>query len=200
MRDTQNIREVISLSPDYMGFIFHENSPRHAGNQLDEALLKDFPKSIRKVGVFVNADPAEVKSKFSRFGLDYVQLHGEEPVEYVASLFAVGIKVIKAFGIGTSFDFAQLKPYHPYVDFFLFDTKGKSGGGTGRKFDWEILKNYDRQDPFFLSGGISPSDIRQLKSSPYNIHAIDVNSKFELKPGLKDIAKLKQLKKIVNEY
>lgn len=195
MRTTQNIKDVLNLEPDYMGFIFYKKSPRDVGEELDEALLKGFPESTKKVGVFVNADLVELKHKVAQFGLDYVQLHGDESVEYVAELFAVGIKVIKVFSIGSSFEFDQLKQYRPYVDFFLFDTKGESRGGTGKTFDWEVLKKYDQKVPFFLSGGIDLENLKHLKIlEGMNLHALDVNSRFELAPGLKDIEKIKELK------
>lgn len=194
MRDSKNIEQLLALKPDYMGFIFYGKSPRDVEGVLDEALLNSFPDSTKKVGVFVNASDQEVKKKVAQFGLDYVQLHGDESVEYVADLFAVGIKVMKVFSIGGSFDFAQLGQYNPYVDFFLFDTKGKARGGNGEAFNWEILKQYDQKTPFFLSGGIDLNNAKALKTlKGMNIHAIDVNSKFELEAGLKDVERIKKL-------
>lgn len=194
MRDSENIEQLLALQPDYMGFIFYEKSPRDAEDVLDQKLLRNFPEQTKKVGVFVNADLDEVKQKVRAYTLDYVQLHGDESVEYVAELFAVGIKVIKVFSIGEAFDFEGLDIYNPFVDFFLFDTKGKARGGNGEVFNWEILKAYDQEVPFFLSGGIDLENIDSLKAlGDLNIHAIDVNSKFELMPGLKDIKRIKEL-------
>jgi phosphoribosylanthranilate isomerase len=128
--------------------------------------------------------------------LTLVQLHGDESVEYVGELYAVGIKVIKVFSIGERLDFEQLKPYKGLVDYFLFDTKGKERGGNGVAFDWDILKGYDQSVPFFLSGGIDNENIGDLSGlGEMNIHAIDVNSKYEIEPGLKDIELLKVLKR-----
>ncbi len=198
MRDSGNIRQLLKLQPDYMGFIFYEKSKRFAP-ELDAELLNDFPSETKKVGVFVNASLEEVKGKVDRYGLDLVQLHGDESVEYVGDLFAAGIRVIKVFSVGDSFDFEQLKPYKGLVDFFLFDTKGKERGGNGVTFDWELLKAYDQSVPFFLSGGIDNEYISALESlKGMNIHAIDVNSKYEIAPGLKDIEELKKLKKAIS--
>ena len=194
MRDSENIEQLLALKPDYMGFIFYEKSPRDAEDVLDQELLRNFPEQTKKVGVFVNADLGLVKEKVKTFGLDYVQLHGDESVEYVAELFAVGIKVIKVFSVGDEFDFEGLDIYNPFVDFFLFDTKGKARGGNGEVFNWEILKDYNQEVPFFLSGGIDLENIDSLKAlEDMNIHAIDVNSKLELTPGFKDIERVKKL-------
>lgn len=198
MRDSGNIRQLLKLQPDYMGFIFYEKSKRFAP-ELDAELLNDFPSETKKVGVFVNASLEEVKGKVDRYGLDLVQLHGDESVEYVGDLFAAGIRVIKVFSVGDSFDFEQLTPYKGLVNFFLFDTKGKERGGNGVTFDWELLKAYDQSVPFFLSGGIDNENISALESlKGMNIHAIDVNSKYEIAPGLKDIEELKKLKKAIS--
>ncbi len=195
MRDSQNIRELLLLNPDYMGFIFYEKSPRNVGEVLDDVLLKSFPESVQKVGVFVNASLDFVKEKVARYGLQLVQLHGDESPAYVADLFAVGIRVMKVFSVGDEFDFKQLGQYNPFVEYFLFDTKGKARGGNGEVFNWELLKGYDQKIPFFLSGGIDLENVDELeKLETMNIHAIDVNSKFELEPGLKSIEKVEKLK------
>lgn len=194
MRDSDNIKELLKLQPDYMGFIFYEKSKRNAIN-LDAQLLRSFPSTTQKVGVFVNAPLDEVKSKVDYFQLDLVQLHGDESVQYVGELFAAGIKVIKVFSVGEIFDFNVLKPYKGLVEYFLFDTKGKERGGNGVVFDWEILKNNDQSVPFFLSGGIDNDNIEGIKRlGEMNIYAIDVNSRYEIEPGLKDIELLKELK------
>lgn len=195
MRDSQNIRELLLLNPDYMGFIFYEKSPRNVGEVLDDVLLKSFPESVQKVGVFVNASLDFVKEKVARYGLQLVQLHGDESPAYVADLFAVGIRVMKVFSVGDEFDLKQLGQYNPFVEYFLFDTKGKARGGNGEVFNWELLKGYDQKIPFFLSGGIDLENVDELeKLETMNIHAIDVNSKFELEPGLKSIEKVEKLK------
>ncbi|MCL4159773.1 UNVERIFIED_CONTAM: hypothetical protein GTU68_035233 [Idotea baltica] len=127
-----------------------------------------------------------------------VQLHGDESPAYVADLFAVGIRVMKVFSVGPAFDFRQLGTYNPFVEFFLFDTKGKARGGNGEVFDWNLLKDYDEKVPFFLSGGIDLENAGALSGlEGMNVHAIDVNSKFEVEPGLKDIESVRTLKNIL---
>jgi phosphoribosylanthranilate isomerase len=195
MRESTNISELLKLSPDFMGFIFFAKSKRDVADSLGADLLASFPDSTQKVGVFVNAELDFVKGKVEQFGLDLVQLHGDESPEYCFDLKSKGIKVMKVFSVAESFDFNQLEAYKPYVDFFLFDTKGKERGGNGVQFDWSILKGYDQEIPFFLSGGIDLENLEQLSElKGMNLYAIDVNSKFEIEPGLKDVRRLKELK------
>lgn len=197
MRKSSNIRELLRLQPDYIGFIFFEKSKRNAAEILNTDLLKSFPSTTQKVGVFVNADIDFVTKKIEDFGLDMVQLHGDESPLFCNEIKSIGIKVIKVFSVGESFDFEQLKDYEDSVDFFLFDTKGKERGGNGVAFDWKLLDAYEGQTPYFLSGGIDLENIEfigKLKTQPF---AIDVNSKFEIEPGLKDIEKLKTLKSMI---
>ena len=195
MKDAHNIEELIQVSPDYMGFIFYKNSPRHVGDSLDKVQVAGFPKHIRKVGVFVDEPVDAIMKTAKGFGLDLVQLHGSESPEEVGQLGQAGLKVIKAFAVEDGFDFSQLNPYKPYTDFFLFDTKGKYKGGNGQAFDWNILKEYDQEIPFFLSGGISVGNIDGLKAlDGMNLHAVDVNSQLEIAPGLKDIELIRNLK------
>lgn len=195
MRESTNISELLKLSPDFMGFIFFAKSKRDVADSLDVELLASFPDSTQKVGVFVNAELDFVKGKVEQFGLNLVQLHGDESPEYCFDLKSKGIKTMKVFSVGESFDFNQLEAYKPYVDFFLFDTKGEERGGNGVQFDWSILKGYDQEIPFFLSGGIDLENLEQLSElKGMNLHAIDVNSKFEIEPGLKDVDKLGKLR------
>lgn len=195
MRARQNIIDLLVLEPDYMGFIFYEQSPRNASNILNMELLRSFPACTKKVGVFVNEEINKVAETVMKFELDVVQLHGDETVEYVLKLKEKGLSIIKAFSIDKKFDFDQVPYYEPYVDYFLFDTKGEVRGGTGKKFDWGLLKNYNRNVPYFLSGGIDLANLTDLEVlSGKNLHAIDVNSKFETQAGLKNIEKLKRLK------
>lgn len=198
MRDSQNIKDLLSLRPDYMGFIFYEKSPRNAEEGLDTELLKSIPSSTEKVGVFVNASFDFIMERVSLFELDMIQLHGEESVDLVKQLKVEGLEVVKVFGVNDEFDFAQIQPYKAHVDFFLFDTKSKQRGGTGVQFNWEKLKEYDQEVPFFLSGGISNENIAALDGLKcLNIYAIDVNSKYEIEPGLKDIEKIKELVNVI---
>ena len=197
MRESTNISELLKLQPDYMGFIFYGKSKRDVADRLDAQLLNAFPSSTEKVGVFVNAVVDFVKEKVAQFGLDLVQLHGDETPEYCADLKVSGVKVMKVFSVGESFDFDQLEAYKPYVDFFLFDTKGKERGGNGELFNWELLNEYDGAVPYFLSGGIDLENIESLSDLKVQPYAIDVNSKFEIEPGLKDVERLKELKNLI---
>lgn len=194
MRDAENIRQLLALKPDYMGFIFFEKSPRYVGNDLDENLLKSFPNFTQKAGVFVNAPIEYLEEQVRKYKLDLVQLHGDESVDYAAELYALGIRVMKVFLLGASFN-PELSRYKPFVEFFLFDTKGQTRGGTGKTFDWKLLKNYDLDISFFLSGGIGLENLENLSSlEGLPVHAIDINSRFERAPGLKDIEMIRQLK------
>ena len=194
MRDAENIRQLLALKPDYMGFIFFEKSPRYVGNDLDENLLKSFPNFTQKAGVFVNAPIEYLEEQVRKYKLDLVQLHGDESVDYAAELYALGIRVMKVFLLGASFN-PELSRYKPFVEFFLFDTKGRTRGGTGKTFDWKLLKNYDLDISFFLSGGIGLENLENLSSlEGLPVHAIDINSRFERAPGLKDIEMIRQLK------
>lgn len=196
-----NIEEVAELHPDYLGFIFWKPSMRF----FDGSIPK-LPKTTRKVGVFVDANIDEILNRTNTFDLNAIQLHGNESPEFCAKLKEqfeyqnIKIDILKVFSIKDSFDFQQLGPYEKLSDFFLFDTKGKLPGGNGYQFNWEVLKGYPSKKPYFLSGGIGLEEVDnvleflQKEESKY-CHAIDVNSKFEISPGLKDIDKLKEFKK-----
>lgn len=198
MRNPQNITDIAALNPDYLGFIFYEKSKRYVGEVFDEAATYHLPKGIKKIGVFVNASMEYVLSKVKRYGLDLVQLHGEESPEFCRDLQMKNITIIKVFAVGQTFDFSILEPYKPYCDYFLFDTKGKEKGGNGTVFNWEVLKDYDNEKPFFLSGGLSLENVGKVKElQGLNIIAIDVNSGFEVAPALKDVEKVKQLMQLI---
>lgn len=191
MKYKANIEAIAALKPDYMGFIFSENSPRHMTEPLSE-----IPQGIKKVGVFVDTSLENVKKTTQAYGLDLVQLHGQESPEFCRELQNKAVKIIKVFSIKNTFDFGQLAHYESCVDYFLFDTKGPNPGGNGYCFDWTVLENYNLKTPYFLSGGIGCDKIKVLNkfresASAAHCHAIDVNSKFELKPAVKDPIKLK---------
>jgi phosphoribosylanthranilate isomerase len=195
MRDHENIMAVAALRPDLMGFIFFETSPRFVGH--DFVLPKQFPSTIQKVGVFVNAATEEMVKQTRRLNLDYLQLHGKESVEQVQELVTAGMKVIKVFSLDDHFDFSELLPYEPFVSFFLFDTKGQYYGGNAKVFDWRVLAKYNQHTPFFLSGGLTPENMSEVESlKEMNIYALDINSGVERSPGLKDLEKIKALYKI----
>jgi len=219
MKYVENIEQIVGLKPDYLGFIFYEKSKRNF-----EGIIPEFSKSIKKTGVFVNEYIEIIISLVEEYRLDAIQLHGDESLEYVADLknqlkerrtlfldenkqikkkknkhyiSENEVELIKVFGIKDDFNFDYLKPYLEVVDFFLFDTKGKERGGNGTKFDWSILKKYPFRKPFFLSGGIGLEDVeavQEIIKSNLPIYALDINSKFELKPGLKNINEVKNFK------
>ena len=186
MKYSENILEVSQLLPDYLGFIFYEKSSRFFDGEIPE-----ISKSIKKVGVFVNATLEEIKSKIKKYDLDLIQLHGNETPEFCNNLKQESIEVIKVFSVDDDFDFQILEAYENVCDYFLFDTKGKLHGGNGFTFNWQILENYKSKKPLFLSGGIGIEEISKIKMLNLPIFAIDVNSKFEIEPGLKNINKLK---------
>jgi phosphoribosylanthranilate isomerase len=191
MRDMENIISVAQLEPEYMGFIFFEKSPRYVGPNFT---MPDFDKSVRKVGVFVNENYDLVMRHVEKYGLHYVQLHGGEPVALVKQLSAAGIGVFKVFPVDGNFDFNFTKPFAPYVDFFLFDTKGRYHGGNAFAFNWQLLEKYDQQIPFLLSGGIGPENVKEIAAlEGMNLHALDINSGVEISPGLKDMQKVKKV-------
>lgn len=199
MKYTSNIQELIELSPDYMGFIFYPKSPRYIGDEIAPEWMDNLPDHIKKVGVFVNSTMTDLEKKAKAYRLDYIQLHGTETPEECKILKEKGYKIIKAFGVDESFDFVSCRSYKPFVEYFLFDTKSSSYGGSGKAFNWQLLENYPCKIPFFLSGGISGENMYELNkiAHPY-LHAIDLNSKFEKKPGLKDIHQLKS--QIFDQY
>ena len=197
MKYGDNIKEVAALAPDYMGFIFYPKTKRYVG-ELDELLLKDLG-DIKKVAVVVNTSVAEIEEKVKRYGFDYVQLHGDETAGFCKELKEKGIHIIKAFQVDDAFDFKLVDAYKPYCDFFLFDTKSKGYGGAGKSFNWEVLKRYDNEIPFFLSGGIGLENVEEIKKlKGLNIHALDINSRFEIEPALKDTDKIKEFIKLAN--
>ncbi len=200
MLDTQNIKELLNIKPDFMGFIFYEKSKRFVGNNLNRELLLSFPKSTKKVGVFVNAELNTIFEKVKEFELDFVQLHGEETPEYCENLQQKNINIIKAFSLDENFDFNQLINYKHCCDYFLFDTKGTEKGGNGITFNWQILENYTIAKPFFLAGGIDGNNLNSLiaLSKKLEIYAVDINSKFEIEPGFKNIQKVKEFKNNLN--
>ena len=198
MREPENILAVGNLRPDYMGFIFYPKSPRYVGEHFE--IPAGLPASVSRVGVFVNAETQEMLSVSKRLSLQYLQLHGSESVEQVRALRDAGMKIIKVFSVDGQFDFTKLYPYESYVDYFLFDTKGKYHGGNAMAFDWEILKGYNQKIPFFLSGGITPENVNKIETlAGMNLHALDINSGVEVQPALKDPAKVRQVQQFVNE-
>ena len=196
MRNIENVKELVRINPDYIGFIFYPDSKRFVGDNPDISLFNSIPENIKKVGVFVNYTKDSIIENTDKYKLDLVQLHGNESSEFCKELKSqIDAKIIKAFSVDEKFDFQTLNEYKSVCDYFLFDTKTESYGGSGKQFDWNILTKYDNEIPFILSGGIDlehSKKIRELKN--LNIHAIDINSRFEIEPGIKNIDKIKQFK------
>lgn len=194
MRDADNIRAVSELGIDWMGFIFWAPSSRYVSEK-----PSFLPTHQKRVGVFVDARIEEVKSKVDEYALDLIQLHGNESPAFCEWLKANSRQqLIKAFNIATQEDLEQTLPYEGLVDYFLFDTKAKMVGGNGTQFDWSVLSAYQGNTPFLLSGGIGPDDAEKVRNFHHpQLAGIDLNSRFELSPALKDIEKLKQF---ITEY
>lgn len=205
MRDADNIRDISALGVDMIGLIFYPPSPRYvqqfsSGAGIISDYAPDMGKTPLRVGVFVDDMPQNIVTRVYNYKLDYIQLHGNEPRETLENLRATidpdikpKIKIIKAISVSSAEDIKKYKEYVGAADLFLFDTKCKTVGGSGEQFDWQVLQAYDGDVPFLLSGGIGPDDAERVK----NFHhpkciGIDLNSKFEIEPALKDVEKLKQ--------
>ena len=200
MKETENITEISTLQPDYLGFIFWEKSKRN----MTLGTTPELPETTKKVGVFVDASIQEIAAKIDQYQLDIIQLHGNESVIFCKNVKKLGVEVIKVFSMDSNFNFYVVKEYVLAVDYFLFDTKGKLPGGNGITFDWNVLENYHFNVPYFLSGGIGTTEIDGLKeflksSAANKCYAIDVNSRFEKKPGIKNKIKLQKFKKLLYE-
>ena len=205
MRDADNIRDISALGVDMIGLIFYPPSPRYvqqfsSGAGIIPDYAPDMGKTPLRVGVFVDDMPQNIVTRVYNYKLDYIQLHGNEPRETLENLRATidpdikpQIKIIKAISVSSAEDIKKYKEYVGAADLFLFDTKCKTVGGSGEQFDWQVLQAYDGDVPFLLSGGIGSDDAERIK----NFHhpkciGIDLNSKFEIEPALKDVEKLKQ--------
>ena len=205
MRDADNIRDISALGVDMIGLIFYPPSPRYvqqfsSGAGIIPDYAPDMGKTPLRVGVFVDDMPQNIVTRVYNYKLDYIQLHGNEPRETLENLRATidpdikpKIKIIKAISVSSAEDIIKYKEYVGAADLFLFDTKCKTVGGSGELFDWQVLQAYDGDVPFLLSGGIGPDDAERIQ----NFHhpkciGIDLNSKFEIEPALKDVEKLKQ--------
>ena len=192
LREEGNIKQVVDLSVDFVGFIFYDKSSRNV--KLSQGVVKTISGLIiQKVGVFVNENINGIARLKTLLGLDYIQLHGNESVDYCMEL-QVFSKIIKVFKVDDDFDFKVCEQYQ-FADYFLFETKGKLEGGNGTKFNWQKLNEYHLSNPFFLSGGIGGEDVSELLSLNHpQLKVVDLNSKFEVSQGLKNIEQLKEFK------
>ena len=189
MKFAENISQVGALQPDFLGFIFYSKSKRFVGTDFSIDSIQNLPKSIKKVGVFVNESPESIVEKVKKFDLDIVQLHGNESVADCRFLKEKNITIMKAFSIDENFDFDILKAYEPVCDYFLFDTKTPTYGGSGKTFDWKLLDNYKLEKPFFLSGGLNSESIEKIKKLNYPmLVGLDFNSQLEDKYFKKNIS------------
>lgn len=185
MRDSENIRAIEQTKADLMGFIFHPKSPRFVAS-----LPEYMPKKQKRVGVFVNASLEQILAKAQKFSLEYIQLHGDEPPAFCSELKNRGLKVIRAQRIANADDIIRAESYN-MTDLMIFDTKTELYGGSGKKFNWQLLENYKGCVPFLLSGGIRSDTFEEIKAFFHPQFAgIDLNSGFEISPALKDVGKL----------
>ena len=196
MTEIEQVRQLDAMGVDFAGFIFYPKSPRYVVRHLSGEQVKRAKLRLGKVGVFVNASYDEVMKQVDSYGLDMIQLHGDETPRFCEQL-ANYITVIKVFRLSENdpVDW-MIKAYQDACDMFLFDTEGAGYGGTGKKFNWDTLKGVPIEKLFFLSGGIEPADVERLKvfeREPVarKFFAIDINSKFETSPGVKDLKKVR---------
>jgi phosphoribosylanthranilate isomerase len=198
MREPDNIREILTLDPDFLGLIFYPKSSRYVTSPTIINNIR-FGQNIKKTGVFVNATEDEIMQKVKLYELQAVQLHGEESVVLCRSLRNKGVLVLKAFQIYAAEDFEDTLLYNDQVDYFLFDTKTASYGGSGSKFDWSLLDAYHGNTPFFLSGGIGPDDVQAIQKINHPLfRGVDLNSRFEIAPAIKSYKLLQQFIKQLN--
>lgn len=189
MREPKNIAQVAALTPMLMGFVFYEKSPRYAGN-LDAQVVKSLPSFVTPVALFVDESVDKMVRICSKYSIDTVQLHGSESPDVCKQLVNKGFTVFKAAALTSADDLAALKAYEDIVTLFVFDTKAQTvaHGGTGRKWDWSLLADYNLTTPYLLSGGIGPDDVDRIVAAMRpGMVGIDINSRFETAPGVKDI-------------
>ncbi|GAL84559.1 hypothetical protein MYP_1787 [Sporocytophaga myxococcoides] len=187
MREEENLKQLIQVGPHYIGFIFYKKSKRFVGDNDAISFIK--PLNIPKVGVFVNEANSEIIRHAKALDLHMIQLHGDESPAQADELKSLGLKVIKVFSVSNQLPAEEFSKFKKAADFFLLDTKTDAYGGSGQRFDWSVLKDYDNEVPLFLSGGIGEEHLEEISdlNKKLNIHAIDVNSRFEISPALKNI-------------
>lgn len=194
LKYAENVAGILECKPNLIGFIFYKKSLRFVESELVTRITNSIPTEVSTVGVFVNETVEQVIKIHHDYGLSYVQLHGDESVEDCILLKKENVRVIKAFQIDDDFDFDSINPFMPYVDLFLFDTKGNQRGGTGKKFNWSLLSMYTGTVPFILSGGITSEDVNAIINLDHRqLYGVDINSRFEIGPGMKDV-------KLVSEF
>lgn len=188
MTDIDNISKILFLEPDYLGFVFYQQSPRCVLGKVNPDLLSIIPRKVKRTGVFMNSSANEIREYVSTYGLQALQLHGTESPEMCAELRNAGLEIIKAFNLKTERDFEEVWQYNECADYFLFDTKSQAFGGSDTSFDWQLILRQPIRKPWFLAGGINPKNIREAAQS--GAVGLDINSRFEIEPGIKDYDKL----------
>ena len=192
MRDSANIKEVAELEPDMMGFIFVTRSPRYAGEILDPSMLQALPESIQKVAVLVDPTVEEVEEVLQRFPIDLLQLHGDESIDLIQELKAFGKGVIKVMPGNKPWDLTYMRDVEPLIDYWLIDTRTEVHGGTGKVFDRSVLANYEFAKPVILSGGLDAAEVAEIRKEQHPaVAGVDINSKVEEFPGIKNCEKIK---------
>ncbi|MEP6646313.1 MAG: phosphoribosylanthranilate isomerase [Saprospiraceae bacterium] len=200
MKGPENIREVAGLQPDFMGFILYQESPRFIQKNILNSSLTTIPSTIQKTGVFVNELLENVLKTGSNYSLDLIQLHGNETAQY-CQLASMNIPVMKAFALHDHFDFDEISAFQPSCTYFLFDTKTNGYGGSGKTFEWKLIEKYKLDTPFFLSGGIGLKNIETaLHISHPMFYGVDLNSKLETSPGIKNIGECKKIIELIRHY
>jgi len=198
LKNPDNIQSVTGLEPDLVGFIFYKPSPRYVGDLQPEVLV-NIPEHIIKTAVFVNEAAENVGNIIDQYHFEAIQLHGSETPAFCEQ-FKGKVIVIKAFGLDEAFVFERLDEFRGKVDFFLFDAKTPIHGGAGKTFDWTLLNNYKLDIPFFLSGGLSAENMEEIKHITHpQFYGVDLNSRFEISPGMKDINKLEKAFNIIKQ-
>jgi phosphoribosylanthranilate isomerase len=192
----EQLKDLQLIGVDYAGLIFYPPSPRYVGkHKMQASETKEQQISIRKIGVFVNEQECDLLKLVDDWGLEMVQLHGEETPEFCERI-SKQVKVIKAFRVGAVDDIElMVSPYRDVVDYFLFDTMGEKYGGTGKQFDWKLVSNTVLEKPYFLSGGIGADldqELNDFASTQKDLYAVDVNSKFEVSPGIKNMGLIRK--------
>lgn len=201
MREPENIRDAAALRPDYMGFIYYRKSPRYVGEDFAPVWAPEL-KGIRKTAVLVNEPLDSALEIINRLGFEAVQLHGSESPAYCREVKKSGVELLKVFGVFAGFDFRQLEAFEPFADYFLFDAKTDAYGGSGKRFSWEQLRNYQSETPFFLSGGLDPDNLEEAMKAMAGLplYALDLNSRIESAPGVKNIEKAAEAIRLIKQY
>ncbi|MCA6073579.1 phosphoribosylanthranilate isomerase [Fulvivirga sedimenti] len=194
MKDAVNVKEVAALRPDFMGFIFFKKSPRYMVETLEPADLDSLDESTRRVGVFVDPSLEEVEQNARLYSLDLIQLHGDETAEFIAELKTAGFNIIKVVAGNRMPEPGYMKEIEPLIEYWLLDTRTDLHGGTGIKFDRKVLNDFDFEKPVLLSGGLDQEEVRKIRAEEHPaVVGVDVNSRMEDAPGLKNLNKLKEL-------